>query len=81
MTRASVVDGAKQCPKDRDGERWYSLNVHWWDSCVVLGPTRGNPGGSCDVWATGKDFAEAVANAIRFVEKQGHQVDEIGVNT
>lgn len=70
-----VVEG-ESCP----GSGWYSLNCHWWDSSVVLGATKEKLVGDIDVWATGGDFAEAVANAIRYVEEKGHRVDQVTVN-
>lgn len=80
MARSLVInDGAY--PGDRtDGKLWYSLNVHWWDSCVVIGSVNGNPGGSEDIWSAGKDFAEAASNAIRHIESKGHRVDQVAVN-
>lgn len=72
----NVIEG-ETAPK---GKNWYSLNCHWWDSPVVLGQVEGSPGGDIDVWATGKDFAEAVANAIRYVEAKGHRVDQVCAN-
>lgn len=74
-----VIDGDKPMPKD--GASWFSLNVHWWDSNVVLGPVSGNPGGDVDVWATGEYFADAIANAVRYVEGMGHRADIVQVNT
>lgn len=62
------------------GTGWYSLNIHWWDSNMVLGRTSGNPGGDMNVWATGEDFADSVTNAIRHVEAKGHRVDQVTVN-
>jgi len=57
--------------------REYALEVCWWDSGVILGPVHGNPGGSINVLAKGKDFAETVAKTIRFVESLGHIVVQI----
>ena len=55
----------------------YKLIIHYWDSNVVLGPTEGNPGGEYEISASGEDFADAVANAIREVESKGHRVDQV----
>lgn len=62
------------------GDGWFSINIHWWDSIVVIGAVSGDPGGHIDVWATGNDFADAVANAIRYVEAKGHRVSGFTVN-
>jgi len=76
-----AINGDAPYPGERaDGKRWYSLNVHWWDSGVVFGATKRKPGGSADVWGAGNDFAEAVAHATRYIEGQGHHVDQVTVN-
>lgn len=69
-----------------DGGRSYSFAVSWFGSIdaksvTVVGPgLPGEAGGTVDVWAAGEDFADAVANAIRFVEGQGRNVMQVGVN-
>jgi hypothetical protein len=78
MTEELAVDGS--LPRPEGLLKWYSFNVHWWDSGVVFGPAEGNPGGKMDVWARGNDYADAAANAIRFVEKLGHWVDSVASN-
>jgi len=74
------VGSYDKAPEPDDGRRWYSLNVHYLDSNVIVGPVDGEPGGSYDVWATGEDFAESVMNAIRYVEGEGHCVGGVIVN-
>lgn len=66
-------------PGDRsDGLRWYCVVVSWWDGEVVVGPSDA-AGGEVDVWCAGNDFADAVANAVRFVEAKGHAVQQVTV--
>ena len=63
------------------GKGWLSINCHWWDGPHGIGiAVRGTRGGDIDVWATGFDFADAVANAIRYVEAKGHSVDNVCLN-
>lgn len=57
---------------------WWAFDVHYWDSGVVCGfETPPGTGGTIFVWAIGHDWADAAANAIRFVESMGHRVDQI----
>lgn len=62
-------------PENCDG--FYYLDVRYWDSNVILGAVAGNPGGEYEVWAKGKDFAEAVMHAIRFIEDKEHHVVQV----
>lgn len=63
-------------------QRKYSFNVHWWDSNVVLGgaAVRRRSHGDRDVEVGGSDFADAMSNAVRLVEQDGHRVDQVTVN-
>lgn len=74
-----LSDFNSECHKRWESLRWYALDIHYADTGVVIGPVVGNPYGSVEVAATGRDFAEAVANAIRFTELIGHRVDGVGI--
>lgn len=77
VVRPHCISGGDWPGNRDDGLQWFSINLHWWDSPVVLGPVDGKPYGEMDVWAADADFAGAVAKAIRYMESLGHSVDRI----
>jgi len=60
-------------------DKGFAFDVQWWDSGVILGPVAGNPGGEISLWAKGSDFADAAANAWRYVESMGHIVSSVSI--